>query len=62
MSLYVDYEPLNRINVPEYCRLFRDTDVKIKTPPFVPDDPDINNYQKLIDDLIKYLINIKDQV
>ena len=44
MSLYVDYEPLNRINVPEYCRLFRDTDIKVKNPPFSQEDPDVNNY------------------
>ena len=30
MSLYIDYEPFNKVVIPDYCRLFRDVDVKVK--------------------------------
>ncbi|KAL4438400.1 hypothetical protein ABPG74_009439 [Tetrahymena malaccensis] len=64
-TLYIDYEPLNRVYKPNYCRLFQEVDIKKKKEKKdknekdkqseILSSQDVEKYRKLLSNLKEYL-------
>lgn len=48
MSLYIDHDPLNRVQLPKYCNLYKSIDIQWE-------NQHNDQYKPLIEDLFKYL-------
>ncbi|CAD8068825.1 unnamed protein product [Paramecium sonneborni] len=55
MSLYIDHDPLNRVQLPKYCNLYKSIDKATEAN-------QVNVYTSLIEDLFKYLQENKQQI
>ncbi|EAR98945.2 MIR domain protein (macronuclear) [Tetrahymena thermophila SB210] len=60
MALYIDHYPLYRIHRPNFCRIFHDTKKEKYVQRFQADQVDL--YQGLLNNLIKYLKDISEKV
>ncbi|CAD8132784.1 unnamed protein product [Paramecium pentaurelia] len=55
MSLYIDHDPLNRVQLPKYCNLYKGIDQ-------VAENQHMDLYKPLIEDLFRYLQDVRNQI
>ncbi|CAD8103545.1 unnamed protein product [Paramecium sonneborni] len=55
MSLYIDHDPLNRVQLPKYCNLYKGIDQ-------ILENQHMDLYKPLIEDLFRYLQEARNQV
>lgn len=55
MSLYIDHDPLNRVQLPKYCNLYKGIDQVVESQ-------HMDLYKPLIEDLFRYLQDVRNQI